>query len=123
MCCGRTYLTYGLLDKTKKEHENILKTFIPYLKKGIPVVGLEPSCILSFKDELPSLIKNKDSILMKKNSFTFEELLIKKIDKINFKIFNIKVLLHGHCHQKALDVVNPIIQILKKIPKINMNNI
>jgi len=120
LCCGRTYLTYGLLDKTKKEYENILKTFIPYLKKGIPVVGLEPSCILSFKDELPSLIKNKDSILMKKNSFTFEELLIKKIDKINFKIFNKKVLLHGHCHQKAFDVVNPIIQILKKIPKINL---
>ena len=57
---------------------------------------------------------------MKKNSFTFEELLIKKIDKINFKIFNKKVLLHGHCHQKAFDVVNPIIQILKKIPKINL---
>ena len=57
LCCGRTFLTYGLVEKTKNEYENILKTFSPYLKKGIPVVGLEPSCILSFRDELPSLIK------------------------------------------------------------------
>ena len=56
LCCGRTFLTYGLIDKTKNEYQNILKTFLPYLKKAVPVVGLEPSCILSFRDELPSLI-------------------------------------------------------------------
>ena len=46
----------------------------PFLKKGIPVVGLEPSCILSFRDELPSLIKSKEALLLSQNSFTFEEL-------------------------------------------------
>ncbi len=123
LCCGRTFLTYGLIDKTKSEYENILKTFLPYLKKGVPVVGLEPSCILSFRDELPSLIKTKEALLLSQNSFTFEELLIKKIPNFNFKPYNNKVLLHGHCHQKAFDVVNPIIKILNKVPKIQLENI
>ena len=96
---------------------------MPYLKKGVPVVGLEPSCILSFRDELPSLIKSKEALLLSKNSFTFEELLSKKISNFNFKPYNDKVLLHGHCHQKAFDVVNPIVEILKKIPKIQLENI
>ncbi len=123
LCCGKTFLTNGLIDKTKNEYENILKTFVPYLKKGIPVVGLEPSCILSFRDELPSLLKSKEAQLLSENSFTFEELLIKKIHNFSFKPYNNKVLLHGHCHQKAFDVVNPIIEILKRVPKIQLENI
>ena len=92
LCCGRTFLTYGLIDKTKNEYENILKTFLPYLKKGVPVVGLEPSCILSFRDELPSLIKSKEALLLSKNSFTFEELLFKKISNFNFKPYNLSLI-------------------------------
>mgnify|MGYP007000175643 len=103
-------------------YENILKTFLPYLKKGVPVVGLEPSCILSFRDELPSLIKSKEALLLSQNSFTFEELLIKKLSDFKFKPYNNIVLLHGHCHQKAFDVVNPIVKILNKIPEIQLEN-
>ena len=115
LCCGRTYLSNGLIDKAKFEGEKLLSTFLPYLKEGVPVVGLEPSCILSFRDELPSLIKDPNIDLLKNNSFTFEELLSNNCKKINFKKMNEKVLLHGHCHQKAFDAVKPIQKVLNMV--------
>ena len=71
LCCGRTYLTNGLIDNAKKEMLDILNVFKPYLKQGISVVGLEPSCILSFRDEIPNLIKTEDTEYLKNNSYTF----------------------------------------------------
>ena len=123
LCCGRTYLSNGLIDKAKAEGELILKTFLPYLKDGIPVVGLEPSCILSFRDELPALINDPNINLLKNNSFTFEELLSKQCDKLNFKKMNKKVLLHGHCHQKAFDAVKPIESVLGMIEGLKIETI
>ena len=123
LCCGRTYLSNGLVDQARFEVEKILTTFEPYLKKGISVVGLEPSCILSFRDELPSLIQSQSSDLLKENSFTFEELLVKNIKNVKFKSLNEKILIHGHCHQKAFDVVKPIEKILNKVPELTFETI
>ena len=119
LCCGRTFLSCGVLDKAKYEAKKIVNTFYPFLKKGISVVGIEPSCILTFRDEIPSIIRDKKSDLLRKNSFTFEELLEKKLSKVKFMPSQKKVLLHGHCHQKAFDAMKPILKILKAIPKIN----
>ena len=99
--------------------QKIINTFYPFLKKFISVVGIEPSCILTFRDEIPSIINDKKSDLLRKNSFTFEELLQKKLSKVKFMPAQKKVLLHGHCHQKAFDVMQPILKILKVIPNIN----
>ena len=115
LCCGRTYLTNGLINHAKNEVLNILETYKPYLKNGISIVGLEPSCILSFRDEIPNLIKNEETDYLKNNSYTFEELLSKHSKELKFKNLTKKVLLHGHCHQKAFDVVKPIENILKNI--------
>ena len=115
LCCGRTYISNGLINKAETEGKRLLDTFLPYLKNNIPIVGIEPSCILSFRDELPSLIKDPNINLLKNNSYTFEELLSKKCKKINFKKTTQKVLLHGHCHQKAFDAVKPIQKVLSMI--------
>ena len=115
LCCGRTYLTNGLINHAKNEVLRILETYKPYLKNGISIVGLEPSCILSFRDEIPNLIKNEETDYLKNNSYTFEELLSKHCEELKFKNLTKKVLLHGHCHQKAFDVVKPIENILKNI--------
>ena len=123
LCCGRTYLSNGLIENAKIEASKILNTFLPYLQKGIEVVGLEPSCILSFRDELPALIKDEDIKLLQNNSYTFEELLEKNCKKLKFKKLNQKVLLHGHCHQKAFDVVKPIERLLKKIEGLEVETI
>ena len=123
LCCGRTYLSNGLIDNAKKEMLDILDAFRPYIKQGISVVGLEPSCILSFRDEIPNLIKTEETEYLKNNSYTFEELLIKKSKKIKFRSINKKVLLHGHCHQKAFDAVKPIENLLNKIEGLEVENI
>ena len=123
LCCGRTYLSNGLIENAKIEATKILNTFLPYLQKGIEVVGLEPSCILSFRDELPALIKDEDIKLLQNNSYTFEELLEKNCNKLNFKKLDQKVLLHGHCHQKAFDAVKPIESLLKKIEGLEVETI
>ena len=123
MCCGRTYLSNGLIDNAKTEATNVLDTLLPYVSQGISVVGLEPSCILSFRDELPALLKNKNTKLLKNNSFTFEELLAKQCKNLAFKKLNEKVLLHGHCHQKAFDAVKPIQKILNYIEGLDVETI
>tara|TARA_B100001059_G_scaffold180774_1_gene181608 strand:- start:443 stop:1036 length:594 start_codon:yes stop_codon:yes gene_type:complete len=123
MCCGRTYLSNGLIENAKIEAHNVLETLLPYISQGISVVGLEPSCILSFRDELPALLKNKNSELLKKNSYTFEELLAKQYKNLKFKKLNEKVLLHGHCHQKAFDAIKPIHKILNYIEGLNVQTI
>ncbi len=115
LCCGRTYLTNGLINHAKNEVLRILETYKPYLKNGISIVGLEPSCILSFRDEIPNLIKNEETDYLKNNSYTFEELLLKHSGELKFKKLTKKILLHGHCHQKAFNVVKPIENILKNI--------
>ena len=121
--CGRTYLSNGLIDNAKTEATNVLETLLPYISQGISVVGLEPSCILSFRDELPALLKNKNTKLLKNNSFTFEELLVKQCKNLTFKKLNEKVLLHGHCHQKAFDAVKPIQKILNCIEGLDVETI
>ncbi len=123
LCCGRTYLTNGLINHAKNEVLKILETYKPYLKNGISIVGIEPSCILSFRDEIPNLIKNKETNYLKNNSYTFEELLSKHCEKLKFKNLTKKVLLHGHCHQKAFDVVKPIENILKNIEGVEVETI
>ena len=123
LCCGKTYLSNGLIENAKIEASKILNTFLPYLQKGIEVVGLEPSCILSFRDELPALIKDTNIKLLQNSSYTFEELLEKNCKKLKFKKLNQKVLLHGHCHQKAFDVVKPIERLLKKIEGLEVETI
>ena len=123
LCCGRTFLSNGLIENAKVEANHIIDTFLPYLKQGVSIVGLEPSYIISFRDELPTLNLGKDFELIKNNSYTFEELLAKKCNPINFKKLNKKVLLHGHCHQKAFDAVKPIEYVLGKIEGLKVETI
>ena len=56
LCCGRTFLSSGLIDEAKLEATRLLENLSPYVERGVPIVGLEPSCVFTIKDELPSLI-------------------------------------------------------------------
>ena len=59
LCCGRTFLSIGRVDEARKEAERTLAALAPYVSRGVPVVGLEPSCLLSFRDEVPAMIKDE----------------------------------------------------------------
>ena len=123
LCCGRTFISVGLLDTAKKEAENLINTMYKYTSKGIKIVGLEPSCILSFRDEIPSLLKNEKAHCVSKNTLTFEEFLVREKPKLKFVKSNKKIYVHGHCHQKAFNVVDPIYEILDKYLKIRFEKI
>ncbi len=59
LCCGRTFLSIGQIDEARREMQRTLDALAPYVERGVPVIGLEPSCLLGFRDELPALLKGK----------------------------------------------------------------
>ena len=117
---GRTYLSKGLVREAKKfAIENVL-IFKDIIKQEIPLIGIEPSAILSFRDEYPDLAGTelKDTaIALSKNCLLFEEFFIKEvkeghIKKEQFTTNILKIKLHGHCHQKALSTTGPTKEML-----------
>ena len=121
LCCGRTYISYGQLDKAAEE----LNRFNNYVIKNnyfdLPIVGIEPSCLLTFSDEYQSLkgVKNRDKI--KNKFYLLEEFILEQIKKekdIKSNKFNQNVLIHGHCHQKSQDRMKGLKNLLSEL-KIN----
>ena len=90
---------------------------------GIPIVGLEPSCLFALKDELPSLLKTKEARAVAEQALTFEELLIQDNAELPLKPLRAKALLHGHCHQKAYDAMAPVEAVLKMIDGLEVSTI
>ncbi|HEX7069641.1 MAG TPA: FAD-linked oxidase C-terminal domain-containing protein, partial [Rhodothermales bacterium] len=108
LCCGRTSLSKGLLTRAQHLALRVVERLHPYAEAGIPIIGLEPSCILTFRDEFLSLLPGDPRVeAVARASETFEEFVAKRRDEPAFRALVWKgqqrnVLLHGHCHQKAL---------------------
>jgi Fe-S oxidoreductase len=123
LCCGRTYLASGMVDDAKAKAREVMESLAPFADRSIPVVGLEPSCLLTMRDEMLSMGFGDVARRIADNSLLFEEFLAREIAsgalaefKAKLKPLDKRVLLHGHCHQKAFGVVSPIVQVLKLIP-------
>jgi len=123
LCCGRTYLSVGMVDKAREEATRLIETFAPYAAAGIPVVGLEPSCLLALKDEVPSLVPGEASSAVAGAAVTFEELLANDAPDLPLKPLEATALLHGHCHQKAFNVMRPVEEILRRIRGLSVETI
>ena len=123
LCCGKTHLSVGNITKAKQAADRLVETYLPYAKKGLPIVGLEPSCLLALKDEIPSLLKTKDAKLVSKYVMTFEELLSQDKKSLNLKPLKAKALLHGHCHQKAFNVLESVEEVLNFIDDLKVEKI
>ena len=127
LCCGRTFLSAGLVDQAKEEAAHLIQALLPYAKKGIPVVGLEPGCLLGLRDEIPAMLPGADSAMVAKNTFLFEEFLTDKADlellTPKLKPLGSGVLLHGHCHQKAFNVMSSVQRSVTLIPEVSMKTI
>ena len=106
MCCGRPMISKGLLDKAKAHARHNVDALYPYAKQGIAIVGCEPSCLLTLRDEYPDLLRDKKAEVVAANSYLIDEFLAMLQAKgklaLEFTDANKKVLFHGHCHQKAL---------------------
>ena len=115
ICCGKTHLSVGNVDLARVTATQLVETYLPYASVGIPIVGLEPSCLFTIKDEIPILLQSDDADLVAKHVMTFEEILMANANEIRFKPRKAKALLHGHCHQKAFDAMGPVEQILSYV--------
>jgi FAD/FMN-containing dehydrogenase/Fe-S oxidoreductase len=120
LCCGRTFLAIGAVDEAREEARRVLEVLTPYVFRGVPVIGLEPSCLFTFRDELPALMRTDDARRLSAQSFLLEEFLAReqKGGRLNLPLqpMNRKAMLHGHCHQKAFDAMGAVQSVLKLIP-------
>ncbi len=120
LCCGRTFLSIGKVDEARKEAERTMTALEPFVSRGVPVVGLEPSCLLSFRDEIPAMVKGDGARRLSDLALTFEEFLAReaKAGRLNLPLKKIadRALLHGHCHQKAFDVFSDVETVLNLVP-------
>ncbi|MDA9190105.1 FAD-binding oxidoreductase [Alphaproteobacteria bacterium] len=122
VCCGRTFLSAGMIDQAKKKAEMLVSTLAPFAEQQIPIVGLEPSCLLALRDEVVSLLSSKQAEQVAKMAVTFEELLAKDKPALPL-VKKAKAYLHGHCHQKAFDVVQPIEDVLAMVEGLEVEKI
>lgn len=114
VCCARPLISKGLLDETRAYHRSLLEVLAPEIDAGIPVVGLEPSCILTLRDELPDLVSDPRAKVLAKNSFTLEEFLVQQEDFSPGRLERTAIV-HGHCHQKALVGMEPTRRLLERV--------
>ncbi len=113
--CGRTLLAMGCVDEARHEAQRVIDATREAVAKGVPVVGLEPSSILTFRDEFLALCPGPETEMLSNATCTFEEFLADQPD-LPLKPLDRPIYLHGHCHQKAHDAVTPMLDLLKRIP-------
>jgi FAD/FMN-containing dehydrogenase/Fe-S oxidoreductase len=116
-CCGRPMISKGLLRQAKEKALNLQKILLPYANANIPIIGLEPSCILTIKDDFEGLMGNDANEIIKA-SITFDEFIYQHLQKEedkNLKQMKQTIWVHGHCHQKSLVGMKPTLEILKMV--------
>jgi FAD/FMN-containing dehydrogenase/Fe-S oxidoreductase len=127
LCCGRTFLSVGAVDQARAEAGRTLAALQPFIDAGIPVIGLEPSCILSFRDEVPVLVKSNTAQKLASLALTFEEFLARehKAGRLDLKLKATpqRALVHGHCHQKAFEAFGPVQTVLKLVPNLAVESV
>ncbi len=120
ICCGRTFLAAGLVDEARAEARRTAAALLPFVKKGARVVGLEPSCLLTLRDEFAALLPEADARPLGEAAFLVEELL--EADLSGGRVSLDLALdepatahVHGHCHQKALGAFGPAEALLRRV--------
>jgi FAD/FMN-containing dehydrogenase/Fe-S oxidoreductase len=123
LCCGRTYLATGMLAQAKAKAGELMAALWPFAEKGIPIVGLEPSCLLTLRDEFLVMNLGPQAQAISEQSMLFEEFLAREAAagqletlKARLQATDQAILLHGHCHQKAFGAISPVMDVLKLIP-------
>jgi FAD/FMN-containing dehydrogenase/Fe-S oxidoreductase len=123
LCCGRTYLSAGLVDQAKLKAQEMLSALLSFIDQGITVVGLEPSCVLTMRDEMQTYHLSEEVSRLGSGVLMFEEFLARALQAGELGALQAKlkpatkpILLHGHCHQKAFGLMPDMIKVLSLIP-------
>jgi FAD/FMN-containing dehydrogenase/Fe-S oxidoreductase len=127
LCCGRTFLAAGLVDEARAEARRMLAAAAPLIARGTPIVGLEPSCLLTLRDEFLSMLPGSDTEQLSRQAFLLEEFLAREAaaGRIAKPIGRRegKVLLHGHCHQKAFAAMGSVAHALALVEGLEVETV
>jgi FAD/FMN-containing dehydrogenase/Fe-S oxidoreductase len=127
LCCGRTFLSAGLVDHARAELDRLVATYAPFASRGVPIIGLEPSCLLTLRDELTSLRSDEAAKNISAHALMFEEFLVREAAAGNLSLplkpIAEKAVVHGHCHQKSFGAFKPVEQALRLIPDLKVETI
>jgi FAD/FMN-containing dehydrogenase/Fe-S oxidoreductase len=127
LCCGRTFLAVGMVDEARREARRMLDALEPFARRGVPIVGLEPSCLLSLRDEYLVLGLDQGVGVVAERADLFEEFLADELDagrlRLPLAAASGKALLHGHCHQKAFGAMPAIERVLKLVPGLEVETV
>ena len=115
LCCGRPLYDQGMLAQAKARLREVMEALDPFVAVGIPIVGLEPSCILTFRDELPSLFsEDPRAKALASNSFLLDEFLVREAPDFAPPALGRRTFVQGHCHQKALAGIGGEVALLSR---------
>ena len=124
LCCGRTFLAIGKVDEARREAERTLKALTPFVERDVPVIGLEPSCLFTFRDEIPALLRNDAAERAAAQTFLLEEFLAHEYKAgrlaLDLSALNKRALLHGHCHQKSFGAMSAVETVLRLVPGLDV---
>jgi Fe-S oxidoreductase/FAD/FMN-containing dehydrogenase len=113
-CCGRNYLSVGMVDKAREEARRTLEL----LRGGLPVIGLEPSCLLTLRDEYRSLLPGAETDELANRAFLLSEFFAQEKIKLDLKPASTTAFVHGHCHQKSFGAFPAALAMLKSVPEL-----
>jgi len=125
LCSGRTFLAVGMVDAARHEARRMLEALKPYVDRGIAVIGLEPSCLLTLRDEFISMLPGEASKALAQRALLLEEFLAQQHQagklRLDLKPLTARrALVHGHCHQKAFATMAAMRQTLALIPQLEV---
>jgi Fe-S oxidoreductase len=128
LCCGRTFLSAGLVDEARAEARRLIDALRPYIERGLPIIGLEPSCLLTLRDEFQVMSLGATTGALATQAMLFEEFLAREQEagrlRLNLQALAEKrALLHGHCHQKAFGAMTAVQQVLRLVPGLEVQTV
>jgi FAD/FMN-containing dehydrogenase/Fe-S oxidoreductase len=123
LCCGRTFLAAGLVDEAREEARRMLAALAPAIAAGTPIIGLEPACLLTLRDEFPAMLPGAETKALAAQAQLFEEFVASERAAGRFQLPLVAMpgktaLLHGHCHQKAFATAGDAADALRLIPEL-----
>lgn len=114
VCCGRAAISKGLLPDARRYQQELVEVLTPQIEQGAAIVGLEPSCLLTLRDELPDLVRDSRAKQIAASAYLLEEFLLTLPDYQPGRLAR-KAVVHGHCHQKSLVGMGPTDRLLQRV--------
>jgi FAD/FMN-containing dehydrogenase/Fe-S oxidoreductase len=128
LCCGRTFLAAGLVEEARAELRRTIDVLAPWAQRGVPIVGLEPSCLLTLRDEAFALLPRQEAESVSRQALLFEEFLAREdaAGRLRLSLEQQsarRALLHGHCHQKAFGAMSAVESVLRLVPGLEVETV